>query len=88
MKAENSLQQNDGVLIPFPEPRPAEDAQHTVSYDKPQNINIVQSFTHNSDIGVEIVITMPSVRISTAFYVTFTDIYLEATLPREGFLEL
>lgn len=76
------LQQNDDVLIPFSESRPNEDARYTVLYDKPQDINIVPSLAHDTDVAVEIALTMPSVRISTAFPVTFIDDYFKGTFPR------
>lgn len=61
MKAEEALRHNDNVLIPFPESRPDKYSQYTVSYDKPQDINVVQSYARDTDIGVEIALTMPSV---------------------------
>ena len=65
------LRQDDNVLIPFPESRPDEDAQYIVFYDKPEEINIIQSFACDTDRGVEIALTMPSVRIHTTLPVTF-----------------
>ena len=70
MSAEEALRQSDDVLIPFPEPRPAKDAQYTLSYDKPQDFTIVQSYARDTDVGFELAITMPSVGISTTHLVT------------------
>ena len=81
-KAEKTLQQNDDVIIPFPESRLDRDAQYTVLYDKPQGINVVPSFAHDTDTEVELVLTMPSVRMPTTFPITIIDVYFEATLPR------
>ena len=61
MRAEEDLRQNDNVIIPFPEPRPAKDAQYTVTYDKPGDFYILQSYACDTDIGIEVALNMPSV---------------------------
>lgn len=74
------------MLIPFPEARPDEDARYTVLYDKPQDVIIIPSFAHDTDIEVELVLTMPSVRIPTLFPITFIDVYFKELFQDKDFL--
>lgn len=53
--------QNDNVLIPFPTPRPGNNAKYNVTFDKPEGVDVIQSCTCDTSIGIEIAVTMPSV---------------------------
>jgi hypothetical protein len=61
LKAEEALKQNDNVSIPFPTPRPDDNAKYIVTFDKPEDINIIQSYTCDTAIGIGVAVTMPSV---------------------------
>lgn len=75
--AEKELRGVSGVVVPWPEPRPAKDTKYTVSYAKPTNINVVGSFAlrtgaKTSDIrAVDMAVTMPSSIFQEKDYVNY-----------------
>ena len=68
LQAEREQLDSHDVQIPFPQPRPAEDAKYTLAYSKPANINVVGSYARRTAIQVggrfviDLAVTMPSVR--------------------------
>jgi U3 small nucleolar RNA-associated protein 22 len=76
-EAEKDLRGISGIVVPWPEPRPAKDAKYTVSYAKPTNINVVGSFAlrtgaKTSDSrSVDLAVTMPSSIFQEKDYVNY-----------------
>ena len=76
-EAEKELRGASGVVVPWPEPRPAKDTKYTVSYAKPTNINVVGSFAlrtgaKTSDFrSVDLAVTMPSSIYQEKDYVNY-----------------
>ena len=76
-EAERELLHSHKLRIPFPEPRPAEDAKYTLAYSKPANINVVGSYARKTVIQVgdklevDLAVTMPSVRPRACHYLLF-----------------
>ncbi|OQD73909.1 hypothetical protein PENDEC_c013G06873 [Penicillium decumbens] len=76
-EAEKELRGVSGVVVPWPEPRPAKDTKYTVSYAKPTNVNVVGSFAlrtgaKTSDFRpVDLVVTMPSSIFQEKDYVNY-----------------
>ncbi|KAB8342970.1 hypothetical protein FH972_022565 [Carpinus fangiana] len=66
-KAEKTLLKSRKIIIPFPHPKPASNAQYKLGFAKPAAINVVGSYalktaTHVSDriTTIDMVVTMPS----------------------------
>jgi U3 small nucleolar RNA-associated protein 22 len=76
-EAEKELRGVSGVAVPWPEPRPANDAKYTVSYAKPTNINVIGSFVlrtgaKTSDTrSVDLAVTMPNSMFQEKDYVNY-----------------
>lgn len=68
LQAEREQLDSHNVQIPFPQPRPAEDAKYTLAYSRPANINVVGSYARRTAIQlggrcvIDLAVTMPSVR--------------------------
>ena len=62
------------MRIPFPNPRPKTDANFTLAYSKPVNINVVGSYARKTAIqtenqlGIDLAVTMPLVRLLCRFF--------------------
>jgi U3 small nucleolar RNA-associated protein 22 len=66
LQAERDMIKKSKVAIPFPEPRPAHDAQYKLAYEKPQNVNVVGSFPlklslrdRQVPLSIDMLVTMP-----------------------------
>lgn len=62
------LKKGHGIAVPFSETHPTGDIKYSVSYEKPENINVVGSFVLKTAIKrtepfvIDLAVTMPSVR--------------------------
>ncbi|KAJ5667944.1 uncharacterized protein N7477_006514 [Penicillium maclennaniae] len=76
-EAEKELRDVSGLVVPWPEPRPAKDTKYTVSYAKPTNINVVGSFALRTGAktsdgrSVDMAVTMPSSIFQEKDYVNY-----------------
>ncbi|KAJ5624701.1 hypothetical protein N7510_001010 [Penicillium lagena] len=65
-EVEKELRSPNGVVVPWPEPRPGKDTKYTMSYAKPTNINVVGSLALRTGArtaesrAVDLAVTMPS----------------------------
>ncbi|KAJ5152860.1 uncharacterized protein N7482_009338 [Penicillium canariense] len=75
--AEKELRTASGIVVPWPEPRPAKDAKYTMAYAKPTNINVVGSFGLRTGAKtaesrpVDLAVTMPSSMFQEKDYVNY-----------------
>ncbi|KAF9887124.1 hypothetical protein FE257_010499 [Aspergillus nanangensis] len=66
LEADKELRSTNGVVIPYPDPRPGKDAKYSVSYAPPTNVNVVGSFALRTGTKtvdpytVDLAVTMPS----------------------------
>ncbi|KAM0798745.1 pre-rRNA processing protein-like protein Utp22 [Usnea florida] len=76
-EAEREQLQSHKLQIPFPKPRPTEDAKYTLAYSKPANINVVGSYVRKTIIQVggkfkvDLAVTMPSHIFQEKDYLNF-----------------
>ncbi|KAJ5819680.1 hypothetical protein N7474_005271 [Penicillium riverlandense] len=65
-EVEKELRSANGVVVPWPEPRPGKETKYTMSYAKPTNINVVGSLALRTGArttdsrAVDLAVTMPS----------------------------
>ncbi|KAF2429581.1 Nrap protein [Tothia fuscella] len=82
--AEAAMERNDGIVVPFPYPRPPKDANYRLQYAKPAHVNAVGSYplktiTKNEDsLVVDFVVTMPSDIFQEKDYMNYRYFYKRA----------
>ncbi|KAL0939472.1 nrap protein [Colletotrichum truncatum] len=65
-EATRKFQKTHRIKIPYPDPRPADDAPYKLSYEKPSAYNVVGSYVSKSmvkaqtDKGIDMVVQMPA----------------------------
>ncbi|KAF7590172.1 hypothetical protein BBP40_003193 [Aspergillus hancockii] len=76
-EAEKDLRSANGIIVPYPEPRPGKDTKYSVSYAKPANVNVVGSFALRTGIRtsdpftVDLAVTMPNTLFQEKDYVNY-----------------
>jgi U3 small nucleolar RNA-associated protein 22 len=85
LQAERDMIKKSKVAIPFPEPRPAHDAQYKLAYEKPQNVNVVGSFPlklslrdRQAPLSIDMLVTMPKSLFQEKDYLNHRYFYKRA----------
>ncbi|KAL9096438.1 MAG: hypothetical protein Q9165_001435 [Trypethelium subeluteriae] len=83
LKAEEEMMKFNKVRVPFPDPRPARDAQYKLQYARPAAINVVGSYTLKIGSAldktiIDLVVVMPSLLFQDKDYLDFRYFYRRA----------
>ncbi|KAK5125125.1 hypothetical protein LTR85_000801 [Meristemomyces frigidus] len=83
-EAERQLLMSSKVAVPFPSPRPPEDAKYKLQYAKPASSNVVGSFAlktatrEKASLAVDMTVTMPSTLFQDKDYLNHRYFYKRA----------
>lgn len=83
-EASATLQQLHGIIIPFPDPKPDENAAYKLAYEKPVRVNVVGSYTLNtmikskSPIRIDLIVVIPDSVLQKKDYLNFRYFYKRA----------
>ncbi|KAF2399987.1 Nrap protein [Trichodelitschia bisporula] len=84
VEAEKALLKKDRIAVPFPNPRPAEDAKYKLAYSKPAQVSVAGSYPlktttgSSSDLVLDIIVTMPQDIFQEKDYMNFRYFYKRA----------